>query len=121
MLNLVPKYERNSKVFQEKFRIDKEEMDKLDDLIENIEEQLFLDTATWGLDFYEKELGINTDYSKSYSERRKLIKARRKSPGVLTKNKLINIIEGFIDHPKVDEDYSNYKFNVELNSNSGFP
>lgn len=121
MLNLVPKYERSSKVFQNKFNIDKQEISKLDDLIDNIEDQLFLETATWGLDFYEKELGINIDHSKSYFERRKLIKAKRKSPGVLTKNKLINIIEGFIDDPKVIEDYSNYKFNVELNSSSGFP
>lgn len=52
----------------------------LQDLLNN----LYVDTATWGLDYFEKELGITTDINKSCEERRELIKTKKAGQGTTT-------------------------------------
>lgn len=57
------------------------EFDTLRANIDDIKAQLSVDTATWGLDIYEKELGIKTDYSKSYADRRAVVKSKMRGSG----------------------------------------
>jgi len=81
MLSYLPPYERKSKVFQDYFQDTGQELDQRDIVIEDLKKQFSIDTATWGLDAYEKELGIKTDYNKSYDERRSVIKSRWRGVG----------------------------------------
>jgi len=53
----------------------------LKDLVDNL---FFVDRATWGLDLFEKELGIEIDHSKGFDERRSIIKAKSRGSGKLT-------------------------------------
>ena len=43
---------------------------------EDFEKQLFLSTATWGLDFWEQMYGIENDESKGYEVRRSVVRAK---------------------------------------------
>lgn len=43
--------------------------------------QLNIDTATWGLAVYEKELGLKTDVTKPLNDRRSLIKSKLRGTG----------------------------------------
>lgn len=53
------------------------------------------ETATWGLAFWEQELGLKTDISKSYEERREIIMARLRGIGTVGKNVLISAASAF--------------------------
>lgn len=61
----------------------------------DIVSQKIIDTATWGLDLQEKELGIKTDISKSYEDRRSVIKAKRRGRGKLTLALIKRTVEAY--------------------------
>ena len=56
-------------------------MDNFDDKMNDFVAQLNIDTATWALAIYEKELGIKTDISKPLDERRSVIKSKLRGTG----------------------------------------
>lgn len=63
--------------------------------IEDIHKQFFLDTATWGLAIYEKELGLDTNMDLSYEDRREIIKAKLRGTGTVTSEMIKNTAEAF--------------------------
>ena len=52
-------------------------------------------TATWGLAFWEQELGLKTDISKSYEERREIIMSRLRGIGTVGKDVIKRAAEAF--------------------------
>ncbi|HHX87692.1 MAG TPA: YmfQ family protein, partial [Firmicutes bacterium] len=52
-------------------------------------------TATWGLGFWEQEIGLKTDISQSYEERREIIMARLKGMGTFGRDVLISAASAF--------------------------
>ncbi|WP_341320304.1 YmfQ family protein [Solibacillus sp. FSL H8-0523] len=58
-------------------------------------DQMFIETATWGLALWEKELGIVTDISKPEHFRREIVKARLRGRGTVTKQLIINTAKAF--------------------------
>ena len=97
MMKYLPAYERGCRLFQSLIDVESQEIDEkaldIDDLIN----QLSIDTATWGLSIYEDELGIKTEVSKSYEERRSLIKAKYRGIGKLDKLLLQSIVGAYSD------------------------
>ena len=71
------------------------ELRKLYYHLEDLINQLFIDTATWGLSIYEKEMGMITNQSLSYEERRELIKAKLWGRGTTTKQMIKETAEAF--------------------------
>ncbi|KNF10050.1 hypothetical protein CLPU_1c02150 [Gottschalkia purinilytica] len=63
--------------------------------IEDIYKQFFINTATWGLSVYEKELGLQSNPGLSYEERREIIKAKLRGAGTATKQMIKNTAEAF--------------------------
>lgn len=56
-------------------------LDNFDEEMKSLLDQLNIDTATWALTVYERELGLKTDVSKSPEERRSLIKSKLRGTG----------------------------------------
>lgn len=56
-------------------------LDNFDAEMELLLAQLNIDTATWALAVYEKELGLKTDVSKTLDDRRSLIKSKLRGTG----------------------------------------
>jgi hypothetical protein len=81
MINRLPFFMRNSKVYQEIFTSEEQQIHLLEAAIQDILVQLSIDTATWALDIYEKELEIKTDVNKPLSERRSVIKSKLRGFG----------------------------------------
>ena len=52
-------------------------------------------TATWGLAFWEQELGLKTDTSKTYEERREITLARLRGMGTVGKDVIKRAAEAF--------------------------
>lgn len=87
-------------------RILGDEMGTLLFALEDVEKQLHLKTATWGLALWEKDYGIQTDTEKSDAFRRERIRAKMRGSGTTTKQQLINVASAFaggeaeiIEHP----------------------
>ncbi len=90
--------------------------------LEDFINQLFVDTATWGLSIYEKELDLATNPSLSYEQRRELIKAKLWGRGTTTKQMIKETAEAFsggeidvIEYP------SEYRFVVKFIGVKGIP
>lgn len=62
---------------------------------ESVVRQFLVDTATWGLEIHEKELGIETKMSLSFEERREIIRAKLRGNGTTTKIMIKNTAEAF--------------------------
>jgi hypothetical protein len=63
--------------------------------IEDLRDQCFVDTATWGLDLWEGFLGIEVDHNKSYESRRENIKAKLRGIGTLTKELIESVANSY--------------------------
>lgn len=84
--------------------------------------QMFVDTSTWGLIYWENQYGIPVDLNKSYEDRREVIKAKLRGSGTTTVQMIKNTAEAFsggecnvIQHPE------NYSFTVQFVGIKGIP
>ncbi len=114
LLNYLPPYEQESKVFQEIMNAMEDEFDELFLNIEDLDKQLNPDTATWGLAIMEKELGLPVNPDLDIDTRRSLIKSRllMQPPG--SKNKLVDILKTFVGTAGIEEHFSEYRFGIIL-------
>lgn len=76
LIKRLPIFMRSSKIYQEIFTGEENQLTLLDADIADIEKQLNIDTATWALAVYEEELGIKTELNKPLEERRSVIKSK---------------------------------------------
>ncbi|MEC1716592.1 putative phage tail protein [Schinkia azotoformans] len=88
----------------------------------DIEDQLFIESATWGLTFWERVFGIQSNLSLSYEERREIIKAKIRGYGTVTKTMIKEVALAFtnaevdvIEHPE------SYSFVVKFIGIKGIP
>lgn len=81
----------DSKVFTEILNAEGIEFDNYYDKLADLELQFDVDTATWALDYYEKDLNIVTDHTKSYDDRRSVIKSKWRGTGKFS-SALIKIV-----------------------------
>lgn len=90
--------------------------------IEELKAQLDIETATWGLVFWEMDYGIETDLSKDYGARRSMIKAKRRGTGTTTVAMIKNTAESFVNgEVDIEEHNEEYYFNVIMVGITGIP
>lgn len=122
LLNYLPSYYKESKVFAELLKSFTNEINKNNYSISDLEAQLFVDTATWGLNVWEKELNLYTDLSKQYKDRREAIKAKMRGSGTCTIEMIKNTALAYTNAEiEVIEDNPNYRFIVKFVSVKGVP
>lgn len=86
--------------------------------------QLWVDTATWGLDLWEAWAGLVTDRSKPYSYRRGRVKAKLRGQGATTVETLQNVVASFgfrPDQVAVVEHSEEYRFEIVLSDLAEVP
>lgn len=81
MIKQLQMFQRNSGIFNAIFNGVSKQFELRDQRIAELDDQLSIDTATWALSIYEKELQIETDKNKSYEERRAIIKSLMRGTG----------------------------------------
>ena len=90
--------------------------------MDDLDKQFFIDTATWGLEMYEKELGLQTNRGLSYENRREIIKAKLRGRGTTTIQMIKNTAEAFSGgEVDVIEYPSEYRFVVKFIGVKGIP
>lgn len=95
LMKLLPWYYSKNATMGELQGTVAEELGKLNYNIEDLINQLFIDTATWGLSIYEKAFGLQTNTNIPYAERREIIKAKLLGRGTTTKQMIKDTAEVF--------------------------
>ncbi len=81
MQSYLPPHWRKSKVFEQIMSAEGDEFDSILVAVGDIQAQLDIDKATWGLVIYEKELGLPTDINKPLADRRSVVKSKLRGNG----------------------------------------
>ncbi len=90
--------------------------------IPDLLKQFFIKTATWGLDYWENELGLVTDRSNSYVRRREIIQAKLRGSGTSTKERIKSVATAFSGgEVDVIEYTDEYRFEVKFIGVLGIP
>ena len=84
--------------------------------------QCFISTATWGLNRWEKVFGLTTDKSKSYDRRREILLAKLRGTGTVTKEMIKNVAIAFSGGEVVIQEYTDeYRFVIQFIGVKGIP
>lgn len=98
------------------------EASKLRAALADLIAQCNVDTATWGLDLWEKQLGIEIDVAKDLDFRRSRILAKLRGTGTVTVAMIQNMAESFSDGTvDVVENPANFHFDVKFMGTIGIP
>lgn len=118
----VPPFIIQSKTFQAVYNVQGEELDRLNADVLDIISQCFIDTATWGLKYWEKFFGIQINESKETEYRRSVVKSKMRGASTVTVNLIQNVAESY-ENGEVDitENPSNYSFDVKFVGVRGIP
>jgi hypothetical protein len=95
LIEYLPSFMQNSKTYEAIFGADEAELIEFENSIEDLELQLNIDTATWALEIYEKDLGIKTDTSKSLYERRSVIKSKERGTGKVDADLIKKVVDAY--------------------------
>lgn len=95
MLSYVPLYYHSSNVFKAILSSEGGELDLLRQSLEGLKAQLFIDTATWGLQFWEKEFGLAGNPELTYEERRSRIKGKIRGIGKVGVELIRSVAEAY--------------------------
>ncbi|MFV0517823.1 MAG: putative phage tail protein [Aminipila sp.] len=122
LLQYMPSYYKNSNVFKALLKSFINEINKNNYSISDLENQLFVDTATWGLVIWERELRLSSDLEKSYEERREIVKSKLRGTGTCTIEMIKNTALAYTNAEiEVVEDNPNYTFIIKFVSVKGIP
>ena len=122
LLDYLPSFYHNSNIIKSFIDSNSIEANILKDYVEDLNNNLYVKTATWGLDLFEEELGLTTDESISYEERRERILAKKRGNGTTTKAMIKNTAEAFSGgEVEVIENFNDYSFIVKFIGTKGIP
>ncbi|NFI05987.1 DUF2313 domain-containing protein [Clostridium botulinum] len=119
--NYVPSFISGDKILSKVYEEQQKQVDSINADTQDLINQCFVETATWGLDTWEKELGIKNNIDYSYAIRRSRILAKLKGQGTTTIEAIKNICKSFVEDVEVIEHNPEYYFQINLLSHSGFP
>ncbi|MBU7320266.1 putative phage tail protein [Paenibacillus oleatilyticus] len=109
-----------SGVYKAIFDADADQINKREDATGDLQLQLSVDSATWALSIFERELGIPTDLNKPLSERRSVIKSKMRGTGKVDAAMIKLVIDSWTDGG-VDVEFVNSEIKVTFRSVVGIP
>ena len=101
-------------------KVESIQLAKLDDWMEDIVNQSFVETATWGLSRWEGIFGIVPNESKPQDQRRAVIKSKIRGAGVTTVALVKEVAESWYNGD-IEVTEEQLKVIVKFNSNYGVP
>lgn len=94
LIELPPVY-RESPDFREMAKVQGKIFDRLERDIDDVLNQFFIDSATWGLDLMEKDFKIPLDLNKTLDQRRSVLKAAKRGIGTVSASMIKGVVESF--------------------------
>lgn len=118
----LPHYYGDSVIVGNVLDRDKAELDTLNRDVADVLAQFFIDTATWGLTYWERELGLVTDETKPIEQRRAVVRSKLRGIGTVTVELIKNVALAYENgEVAVTEDNANYTIVVQFISALGVP
>ena len=120
LINKLPSFYDNNitKPIQDSLSV---ETNSINNKVDNILNQFFVDSATFGLDYWERMLGISKN-SFDIDTRRENIKAKMRSRGTTTISVIKNICEAYSNGVvEINVNHSDYSFEISFISTIGVP
>lgn len=97
------------------------EVKVLQEAIEDLLKQFFIDTATWGLKDWERMLGLKIDITETLENRRARIKMALRGQGTVTKDMLKNLCKSFTNGEVDIIENTDYSFVIKFIDIKGIP
>lgn len=122
LFSYLPGYYETSRVMRADMQAKGAEMDMLYQALEETLDQFFVRTATWGLDYWEQELGIETDRLKPVEQRRAVVESKLRGAGTFSGRLVKNVAEAYAGG-KVDVTFQPeaWSFTVSFVDTMGIP
>lgn len=122
LFSYLPTYYDSSRIIQADMNTKGTEMDSLYGTLDETLQQFFVQTATWGLDHWEYELGIQSDQRKPIEQRRALVESKLRGSGKFSGRLVKNVAEAY-DGGKVNVSFQpqEWSFTVEFIDTVGIP
>lgn len=95
MADYLPRYYGESKIVNGLLDVESVEFDMLQQSVQDVLNQFFISTATWGLDRWEKLAGIPTIRTNSYEQRRQVLQARLRGVGTVRVELIQNLAAAY--------------------------
>lgn len=123
MMRYIPNYYYDSFVVGEIIRVDAIELETLNSDIDDVLNQFFVETATWGLNIWEKIAGIPINPpGKTNDQRRSLIISKLRGIGVVNVTLIQNVAQSFTNgEVDVTDDPSTYSIKITFVGTRGQP
>jgi hypothetical protein len=120
IVSYLPPFITNSNIIQDICKTYETEFDIFSNKVEDLLAQLSLQTATWGLDLYEKELNIKPNYTRPLEERRNVIKSKWRGLGKVNRT-LIKIVADDFTNGQVEVNFTDKKITIKFMAVHGIP
>lgn len=101
-MKYLPIFMRKSLYLQELINALELVNDDIRNEIKDLDNQLYISKATWMLDYYEEELGIEKVADKPIDERRQLIMSKWRGTGNVNAEMIRDIVESYIPNLEAD-------------------
>lgn len=112
----------NSKIMQAIFEAIGSEWDNANEISEDILNQLFPQTATWGLSIWEQRLGLITNVTEDLERRRGKVIAKLQTKYPITPKNMAMILKNYTGADiSITEGVAPYAFEIKLLGREGFP
>jgi hypothetical protein len=95
IIGLLPEFLRESPEYRAIAVAAGKQFDKLEANIDDVLNQFFIDSATWGLSLWEKDYGIPTNINKPIEEKRSNLKAKKRGVGTVDKELIKSTAEAY--------------------------
>ena len=119
---LVPEFISEKKEMHALYDTQGYEVGYMQHVLEDIINQCFIVTATWGLSRWEQFLKLNTNLLLTYEQRRELLFAKIRGQGTTTVAMIKDTAEAFSGtEVEVIEDNPHYRFTVRFVGKKGIP
>lgn len=113
---------KNSIIMKSLFEAIGMEFDTLDDLIEEVKLQLFPQTATWGLKYWEERCGLPTNADEPLQARRNKVIAKLQSKHIMNPKRMSMVLQKYTGaYIKLIENTAPYTFEIDLIGRTTFP
>ena len=95
MIAKIPKHWLNNSEIPEIIKAIQPELDNIQNVIEDFWEQLFIDTATWSLPYWERDYGLTANANDTIENRRSAVKAQMRGAQTVTLSVLQSIVDAW--------------------------
>lgn len=122
MFDMLSPIYNNSVIMKSLYEAIGKEYDNIDDQIEDVKLQLFPQTATWGLKYWEERTGLPINIDEPIQSRRNKVIAKLQSRHIMNPKRMAMVLQKYTGADiKVIENTAPYTFEIDLIGRTTFP